>query len=208
MRKKIPLLFCSFLICVILAETRTANAQTSTMAVDPASLEIAAPGELFTVNITITNAPIITQFIINDLTWDPDILELETGTVNDFVEGPFLKSVPGSTTVWLVQAPQIGRAPEISNAYMTGGPCPGGDGVLFTIRFRAKANGTSSIHVDAAWLLNGLQIADTPTLENGSVIVIPEFPTSMVIPAFLITTTVTLIAAIVLRKRRNPIKIP
>lgn len=205
MRKKIPLLlFCLSLICVMLAGTRAANAQLSTISVDPPSQDINEPAILFTVNITITDAPTLTQFIIKNITWNPDVVELETGTIDDFVEGPFLKEFGG--TVWLVKKPDnvTGIAPEVSGAYISGGPCPGGDGVLFTIKFRSKAVGSSDIHLQIAWLLDGLNMADTPTLEDGTVTVIPEFPMSILLPIFLIaTTTIAILAKTLISRRRQ-----
>lgn len=205
MRKKILLLLCSFLICGILAGVRTANAGTSTIAVYPPSQDIAEPGILFTVNFTIINAPTMTQYIINNITWNPNVVELETGTKADFVEGPYLKAYGG--TVWLIQPPDnvAGYQEEVSAAFlMDQGPASPGDGVLFTIKFRSKAVGSCDIHTDVAYILNGLNLVDTSTLEDGSVIVIPEFPASMIVPLFLIlTTTIAVMAKIVWSRRRR-----
>jgi hypothetical protein len=207
MKKKILLLPCLFLIYITLTGIGTTNANGSFITVVAPSTN-PEPGQLFRVNITITNSPLITQWIIRNVTWDPAYMELETNTTASFVKGTFLE--PYGSTVWLTKKPNnvSGIAPELSCAYLDGGPCPGGDGLLCQIRFRAKAVGSSEIRIAVAWLLDGMNMQPDPARVNSTIIVIPEFPTSMVIPVFLITTTVALIAATVLHRKRRPIKIP
>jgi hypothetical protein len=207
MKKKILLLPCLFLIYITLTGIGTTNANGSFITVVAPSTN-PEPGQLFRVNITITSSPLITQWIIRNVTWDPAYMELETNTTASFVKGTFLE--PYGSTVWLTKKPNnvSGIAPELSCAYLDGGPCPGGDGLLCQIRFRAKAVGSSEIRIAVAWLLDGMNMQPDPARVNSTIIVIPEFPTSMVIPVFLITTTVALIAATVLHRKRRPIKIP
>jgi len=151
--------------------TKTANAQTSTISVYPTHKTVNAPSQLFTIDIIITHAPTLTQWIIANITWDSTILELETGTDVDIVEGPFLKSVPGSNTVFLSKIPELGRIPEATCAFLTFNTTSG-DGILCTIKFRSKAVGTSDVSIDSAFLLNELDLVDIPLLQIGTVTVL------------------------------------
>jgi hypothetical protein len=205
MKKKILLLSSLFLIYIGLSGIGSANSAVSTITV-VAPLISPMPGELFTVNVTITGAPQLTQWIIDNITWNPAYIELETNSSASLIEGTFMK--PYGTTVWFAKPTVSGRAPEVFVGYISGGPCPGGNGLLCQLKFRAKALGSSDIRLGAAWLLDGLTIVDTPNRVNATLNVTPEFPMSTLIPIFLITTTMTLIAVITLRKKRSLIKIP
>jgi len=200
MGKKTLLLICTLLLCILLIRTGTTNAQLSTVAVNPASLTVDQPNELFNVTITITDAPEMTQFIINNITWDPTVLELETGTETDIVEGPFLKSF--GSTVFLTQSITSGKIGEVTCVLSSEGYASG-SGDLFTIKFRSKAEGISDINIGFCVLLKELDVADLPQLQNGTITVIPEFPMHMFLIVFLlVTTTIALMARSQMRKRR------
>lgn len=200
-KKTLPLL-CTLLIVIILTRAGTADAQVSTLAVDPPTKTVDNPGLLFTVDIKITNAPTMMQYIITNIMWDPNIIELETGTESDVVKGPFLGG-----DVFLVTIGLPGFIDEVTEAKLSG--TTSGSGTLFTIKFRSKAMGTTNITIEyGSRLLNGLTIADFPNRNNGTVTVVPEFPASMLLPLFLTATAITFIAATVLRKRRSYIKVP
>jgi len=206
MGKKILPLICILLSYIILARVGTADAQQATLSVIPDSITVDEPGQLFTVDVTITDAPLMTQYIIRNITWDPDIIELEHGTKADFVQGPFLSSA--GSTVFLLKTPELGRQPEVTCATL-GLETNSGDGTFFTIKFKAKAMGESDIDIAYCVLMNGITIVDTPDRQKAHVTVMPEFPASMLLPLFLTATSIALIAATVWsRKRRGAIRIP
>jgi hypothetical protein len=146
-----------------LVAVRASPTATMEIVFDGGSHEITYdPCTNFIATIVIRDAPAITQWIAT-ITWDPDVLELETGAAADVVEGPFLKGFGG--TVWLVQAPQIGRLPELSCAFMTGGPASGTGNASY-IHFHCKGVGDSAIHFEAAYLLNGLNMVDVVPVDG------------------------------------------
>jgi len=204
MGKKTLLLTCTFLLCIFLARAGTVDAAISTVAVNPPSLTVLQPNQSFTVIINITNAPTMTQYLLN-ITWDPDVLELETGTEADVVEGPFLKSF--GSTIFLVKTPEPDRLPEVTCGLLYG--YANGDGDLFTIKFRSKAVGVSDINIAYCVLFNELVVADIPNLQKGTVTVLPEFTAFMLLLLLLTTTAFALITKKVWsRKRRIPATIP
>jgi hypothetical protein len=209
MRKKTLALLSTFLLFVILARTETADAQTMALAVDSKTVDISVT-QLFTVSINITNAPTMTQYIMTSITWDPAVLELETGTDADVVKGDFLAGDVFIATIGSMS----GNIEEVTEGKLSG--TKSGSGNLFKIKFRAKTEGTSLVGIGFCILLNDLTpVGDTTGLygyiavTNGTIDVVPEFPIAMLLPCFLIVTTIAIIAATVWsRKRQIPIKIP
>jgi len=205
MEKKILPLFCILFICIIMIRTGTANAQGTIVAFDPITITVDQPGTMFAVNITVTNAPNMTQWTIRNITWNPSVLQLNT--TSQIVEGPFLKAV--DTTVFLSKPPNNteGRLPEVTCATLTLKKASG-NGTLCTIWFFAKTTGVTQLCFGFARFTD----VDTliyPETVNGTVTVVPEFPASMLLPLFLGATTIAIIAATVLsRKRRIRLNIP
>jgi hypothetical protein len=115
-----------------------------------------------TLKITLDPGVEITQWIA-ELTWDPAVLELKTGAKADLHEGAWMKGY--GTTVWLTKPPELGRIPEMSQAYLDGGPASG-SGVGATIDFHAKGIGDSSIHLVRAYLLNGMAMVDCTPIDG------------------------------------------
>lgn len=200
MEKKILPLFCMLFMCMITMRTGTASAQGPIVSIDPATITVNQPNTAFAVNITVTNAVNITQFIIQNMTWNPNILQVNL--TSDIVEGPFLKAV--DTTVFLAKPPNntIGRLPEVTCITLTLKKVSG-NGTLYTIWFFAKATGVTQLSFSSATYLLDIDQVIYPETEDGAITVIPEFPTSMLLPLFLIiTTAITLIATTVRSRRR------
>lgn len=211
MRKKMLLLACVLIFCATLLKTETINVHgddewpkgISTISVSPATITVNQVDETFTVNFTITNAPNMTQFIVNNITWNPAILQLNTGSDSDFVEGPFLKSF-GSTVFMIGPVyPDEGRAEEVTCALISNYVTPNSSGLIFSITFRSKAVGESPIDIGFAILLCDLDVADEPTLQGGIVTVVPEF-SSAIILLLLLSTTAIAIAAKKFNARKQP----
>ena len=206
MEKKIIPLFCVLFICIIMIRTGTANAQ-GIVAFNPITITVDQPGTMFAVNITVTNAPNMTQFILQNITWNPNVLQLNS--TDEVVEGPFLKAV--DTTMFLCKEPNNteGRLPEITDITLHL-KTTSGNGTLCTIWFFAKATGVSQLSFSQdTYLLNVDQPIDLET-EDGTVTVVPEFPASILLPLFLIiTSAITLLATTVRsRRRQGQITIP
>ena len=207
MGKKALLLICTFFLCIVLARTGTVDAGISTLAVYPSSQIVSQPGKYFTVNFTITGAPALTQWIVNNITWNPAVVSLATNTTGDIIEGPFLKAF-GATTFLVTPNPTEAKIDE-ATCILSIATGSGGSGTLFTINFTSKAVGFSDIKIQVGVLLKGLELADLPNITNGTVTVVPEFPASMLLPLFLGATSTALIARTVWsRKRRIRVSVP
>lgn len=192
MEKKTLLLIFSILLFASLAATEKASAGTSTIAVYPTNVTVDQPGQEFNITIKITNAPQGTQYIINNITWNPAYIELRTGTDADIVEGPFMKTF-GPTT-FLAQGFFAGRIGEVTCALMSGEVTEGSSGDLFIIRFRSKAVGTTNVNIQIAYFLWELEVVDEPTLQGGTVTVIPEFSTAILLIFLMSATAIALLA--------------
>jgi len=224
MLKKVLSLIGMLLLCIILATTKTAEAAAPpvTIAVvfenGQSTITIPQVGTNFTVSINIANAPQAPEgigFFDMGIQWDPTVLELKTGTPSaDVVEGGFMKAF-GST---VFPGPSVagtnlteGIMSDIPCGFLSGGPAHG-NGTLFTVAFRAKAtSAATSITImspnTTSYLLNATLdgVVNIDAVEDGSIIVIPEFPASALLPLFLVTTTIAVGAATFLsRKRRIP----
>jgi len=125
-------------------------------------------------------------FVELEIHWDPTVLELQTGTSSDVIEGPWMDSFGNAG--FLVQEPDnvAGILPDIADGYLAGGPATG-SGVFCTIKFHAKAAGTSAIEIFApappgieTYLLNGGDLVNIDESVNGETIV--EVPTPTPIP--------------------------
>jgi hypothetical protein len=209
MKKGILLLLtCAFLFCLALPRTEPANAAISTISVSPSTITVDQPGMTFNVTFRLTNAPNMTQFIVNNITWNPAIIELATGSDNDFIEGPLLKSF--GSTVFMTSYPSAsdGIIDEVTCALLTTYVTPGSSGDIFTITFRSKIVGTTSIDIGYGILLRDLDIADEPTLQGGTVNVVPEFSPIVLLMLLLSATVVALTAKNLGRKRQKTINLP
>jgi len=216
-----------FILCIILATAKTAEA-----AVTPVSLTDAAPctisvvfenglntinkvpGNNFTISINITNSPNMDFFDIG-IQWNPSVLELKTGTpMADVVEGGFMKAFgatafPGPSPVNTNLI--AGIMSDIPCGFSSGGPAHG-NGTLFKVAFHCKAPDDGNITIMKpnviSVLLLGMTMVNIDATVNGSVIVIPEFSASVLLPLFLVITTIAIAAATVSsRKRRIPSRI-
>jgi hypothetical protein len=111
-----------------------------------------AQGHSFEAFVKIVDAPEFTQFIV-EITWDSDVLELETGTEADVIQGDFLGG-----EIFVVAGIEPGHIGEVTEAKLAG--TASGTGTAFKIKFHVKASGDSEIHLERAILLNGLIYGD------------------------------------------------
>jgi hypothetical protein len=96
-----------------------------------------------TVYVTLTPG---TQIDFTDLEihWDPAVLELQTGTSADVIEGNWMKSF--GSTVFVCSEPDnvAGILPDIGCGYLAGGPASG-EGDFCKIKFHAKDLGDPTL---------------------------------------------------------------
>jgi hypothetical protein len=183
------LLICTFLSCIPLARAETSSSGISTIYVWPAS-KVVNPSDLFTLYFNISGAPTCDFWNIYNITWDPTVIQLEHGTDADIVEGPFFKA-HGSTIIVAAGVNNTkGQIWNIACGFLSGGPASG-SGNLFYIKFKAKANpSTTTITIGSpnpdypAFLMLGPDLADFPNLQGGTVTVGSQVSTVSVWPAF------------------------
>lgn len=185
--------------------------------VEPAE-STAAPGETFSVNITVTDIVIIEEPPQNGLfaweawiTFDPNVLHAVNETTT---EGPFLKSA-GYPTLWRSSINNT-KGTVTVGAWIHEYPYPPngsiGSGVLATLTFEVMSQGQTSLHFEKPALQARTNLytivtnnrVDIPfTAEDGSFdnrgFV---FPTEIVI-AVVVVVVVVLAAAVFFYRRRT-----
>jgi len=181
--------------------TSVVKAEEAIVAVDPPLITDVYPGDTVSINVTITDVTDLWawQFM---LSWNSSVLEVarDPGTGNPLVEeGPFLKSA--GNTLFIVVPPEPGELPDISCVLMVEKEVSG-SGTLATITFNATALGDTDIIIESI-LVHFDETIIPVELESGEVIVIPEFPASMILPLFLIATAAIVIMTKIAWSRRR-----
>lgn len=178
-----------FILAICLAMTNAVNAQEAAMKIETTSPEISAPGETFTVNITIINA--VDRWGWRCVvSWNSSVVDC-----TEKEKGPF--NPPGTILLGLIDN-EKGEIPELA-AGTTEAEVVTGDGVVCILNFTAKDVGDVNLNVSDAEYTN-YPDRDVFSLEvqQAEIIVVPEFPASLIIPLFLIAT-----AAIALMAKRG-----
>jgi hypothetical protein len=146
-------------------------------AIDPVTVEVRfenslneitkAPCNDFVATIYLTLPEGVTiDFWDMEIHWDTTVLELQTGTSGDVLEGSFM-STSGST-VFICKEPDnvAGILSDISCGYLAGGPASG-EGDLCSIGFHAKAPGDGGITIylpnEESFLLMGASLVKAAT---------------------------------------------
>jgi len=168
-----------FILAICLAMTNAVNAQEAAMIIETASPEISAPGETFTVNITIINS-------VNRwgwscaVSWNPSVVNCTKKEL-----GPFN---PSGTTLLGVIKNDVGKIPLLT-AGTTEAATVTGDGVVAILTFKATDVGDVNLNVTEAMYIN---YPDKETfdmdVQQAEIIVVPEFPAALIILWFLIAT--------------------
>jgi hypothetical protein len=231
LNKTLPLIGIFFL-SIILATAGAAAAAPSTKTVTNASAKdplltlsvifanglnttTETQGSNFTVSVNIANvpAPGIDDFSVG-IQWNPALLELQhNNTGTDVLEGT-TGNFTGATGWTFANVAydetflSEGILDGISGFQNSGETT--GHGTLFTINFTCKAVGTSDINITA---VNGLftflynNFVNSVNIDAGYnamlTTIIPEFPTSAVLPVFLVVTTIAIAAATVSSRKRR-----
>ena len=209
MKKRSLLLKSSMLVAcmfiVYTAMTAIVRGDEVFVSVSPSTYNVSAPGTTFQLNITITGVPTspnsktLWSWSIK-VTWNPAILNC-----TNVEEGPFLSS-QASPTFFLASPPNnvAGKVDQITDTSMKVPPTgAGGEGDLCILTFLSIAPGNTNITILNPDFMAVDKSLITVTVQNGEVIVIPEFPVSAIIPAFLIITAAIAIIAKISRPRRR-----
>ena len=182
------------------------KAQEAVIAVYPAEVIIPEEdiGKTFEINVTIRDVTNLWAWKVR-VTWDPAVL-----TCTQVTEGPFLSDVGG--TFWMEPPIQVGEIPDLSNVLLEPAGATG-DGTLATMTFSADAPGVTNVVLSETELIDWAGGNEEPIqhdAEPGTVTVIPEFPASMILPLFLVTTAIIAIMAKVAwsRRRRGYVNVP
>lgn len=171
--------------------------------VDPPTCE-GGPGDSFTVNISVADVDYLYGWQLK-LYWNPNLLN-----ATSLEEGPFLKDA-GETRL----GPQppispinntLGRVQAVCTLLGVGAyDAPSGSGTLASVTFIVKAAGECPLNLTDTELYTmadpskpGQAVEIPHSVEDGYYI-IPEFPTALLLPLFLI---LTLIAVAVTKKIR------
>ncbi len=193
-------LFCVALIIACLALASSAKAQeTPTISIDPPTYEVAESeiGETFTINITLNDVTNLWSWKVR-VDWNPEILNF-----TETAEGPFMNNTDDTLFLWANNwtAIEEGYIPEIS-CTLQSSVSVNGSGVLATVTFKSLSPGTSNITLTETVLKEpGTGHPEIPhNVNNGEVIVIPEFQLWMILPVVLTAT-----AIIILMKKHSKI---
>ena len=191
-------LFCVAFIVTCLALTSSAKAET-TISIDPPTYEVGESeiGETFTINIILNDVTNLWSWKVR-VDWNPEILNF-----TETAEGPFLNNTGDTLFLWANNwtAIEEGYIPEIS-CTLQSSVGVNGSGALATITFKSLSPGTSNITLTETVLKEPEQEHPeiSHNVNNGEVLVIPEFQPWMILPIVLTAT-----AIIILMKKRSKI---
>lgn len=210
MKKQILLIAFIFMLGMAIAKPVQAQAPLGTIVVEPAVITDVLPGNTFQVNITVDitgTGKGMFQWVLC-LSWNPAILNLTDGPDADTLanpeEGSFLKSAGTTAFLWETIDYTTGNIYGLTCVSLAGAEATG-SGVIVNLYFKALALGDSAIDLygpadyptTPIWLTLAGDLYVFATVADGSVIVIPEFPTFLVIPLF---TLVTLVIVVITKK--------
>lgn len=183
--KKLLLTLSILIVCLVM--TNAVNAAEAAIVVEPAYSEVPAPGETFTVNITITGAADLWGWSCV-VSWDSSVVNCTKHELGPFnPDGAFLLGFIDN---------DVGEIPELAMGTLSE-DAETGDGVLAILTFTAKEVGDVNLTISEAKYINypAQEVTDIPVNQQAEIIVIPEFPAFLIIPVFLIATAAMAILA-------------
>lgn len=163
------------------------NATEATIVVEPASLEVPAPDETFTVNITITDAIDLWGWSCV-VSWNSSVIDCTKKEL-----GPF--NPEGAALIGWINN-EKGEIPKLAMGCIEENTVSG-DGVLAILTFTAKNEGNVNLNISEANYINYPdQVKEyIDVIQQAEITVIPEFSASLIIPLFLIATAAIAILA-------------
>lgn len=178
-----------------------ARADGTVISISPSPLTIPQSqiGTNFKVNINISAVTNLWSWAAN-LNWNASVLNF-----TKISEGPFLKSA--GNTFFAPTFPKSGSLPDISDSIDFSNDSVSGSGILATVTFKVLGAGQSGITLSdtALWLPLSKNYTGHPliphTVDNGQVIVLPEFSSWALLTIAIAATVPTVILA---KKRLKP----
>jgi len=146
------------------------------------------PDQVFTLNISITNAENLFKWAMS-LRWDPSIIELDPVSTSAITEGLFLKNIGRTYFQIATYAPSSGYLSYIGCEFAQP-VSANGSGTLLTIRFKAVNKGETNVVIGGSVLHNSRKQEISSTCKFGRVlvdsvvhnlVVSPEAPSSLVL---------------------------
>jgi hypothetical protein len=183
----------------------SANTGT-TISLNPAVIEVSAPGEWFTVDVNIADVPDLQGYEFK--LWFNTTLLNATEVIPSPINPPDTMYGPGkmvdSKYIWAPLQNFTDGFVWVVAAFPLGSPFTGGDGTIMTINFTALAIGDCNLHLNETVLGNSSGEAIDHELLDGSVTVVPEFPLAVAMPLLLIATlAVTLLGKMFWARKRK-----
>lgn len=192
--KSIAILAIAFFILAPLLSLAPASAAvsadrfyiTNTAGEEEWTLQPSAIGTIITVQLRIEGASPIWGWAVEEVTWNPDVLQYVSASEGNFLRGGSAdeyiyetQSVRGSVTADNPGVLAGGIAAAIVGDYQQ----TDGDGILATMRFRIVGAGNANIHIDTPVLVETYrtnpephpELAADPTLVIGNPFVVPEY---------------------------------
>ena len=188
-RKAMSGFLISFLIVsVLLVGIPSVHAQLPILSLSPSEITIPAPGENFTVAINVTDVTDMRGFSFK-LDYNTTVLDATIVSST---------SISADTTKWLPVDQSLvfhwDAPPTINDTIgrvwiaAWGFTAFTGNGSVLTINFTATATGNSSLHLYETELLDLFADPIDHTALDGEVMVIPEFPTVLLLPILMMAT--------------------
>lgn len=197
----------TLVVIIALAGITKASPSPTTIAVDPAQPKVVDLGKSFIVTVNVTDVDDLYLCMFR-LKWNNSLIQL-----NNMIEGPFIEQ--GGTTAFITdpaltkidEINAAGRINEVTCTLLALVPGVSGSGTIATLNFTALALGTTAIEFwenPAAGFENKTVLVDsrgvpegyiTHTRIDGSVNIVPEFPTPMFAALFLIAILVVAVLA-------------
>lgn len=174
----ISLILLSFLAIAVLKT----NASTATVSVEPPDVTIPNIGETYIVNVTVTNIEDCYAFEFK-LYYEPTVVNC---TKAEMPPDHFM-----ADGVLVAPAP-IYESNYVYVGVSLQGAVPGktGNGTLYRITFEGIGLGSSTLELREVEFYDS-EINDIIfTVDDGNITVIPEFPTALIAPLFMIATLV------------------
>jgi hypothetical protein len=190
-------------VSVALVSIPSVHALVPLISLSPATISVSAPGQNFTVDVNVTDVSDL-KGVVCMLDYNASILNAtlvsKTAITNDATK--WLPIDANGTFHW-------DGPPTINNTigrvwvYPWGFTPFTGSGAVLSITFTAIAAGNSNLHFYFTQLLDSMADEIPHDVEDGTVTVIPEFPTFIIVPLLLIATLAATLAKMFWSKKRK-----
>jgi general secretion pathway protein D len=167
----------------------SAAASAATIRVDPAAA-LTVVGGTADINVHIADVQDLYAYQF-DIAYDPAVVSVVSITEGDFLAG-------GGSTLFVPGSVDntAGTIAFTANTLLSPVPGVSGSGTLVTLRFAASGTGTSPVTLSNVVLLDSTLSEVAATVQNGSVSVVPE-------PGTALLLTAGMVVGLIVRGRKN-----